>query len=276
MMDKTSRHLTPPGGFTAGIEGPACDPEGFIYAVNYDRQGTIGQISPQGDAEVWVELPEGSIGSGIRCDAGGNLLVADYVRHQVLHIDRRTKEISVWAHEPSMNQPNDLAIMKNGALLASDPDWDHGTGNIWLIAPDRTVTLLDGECGTTNGIEISPDERILYVNESLQRRIWAYDLTADGAIANKRLLIQYDDHLLDGMRCDTEGNLYVTRYGKGTVAKLSPDGKELGEIMLKGKNVTNLTFGGPDGRTCYVTVADTGNIQCFEVDCPGRCRGMWC
>ncbi|GIP17477.1 gluconolactonase [Paenibacillus montaniterrae] len=275
-MVMTSRHFTQPGGFTSGIEGPACDPDGFIYAVNYERQGTIGKISPQGDAEVWIELPEGSIGSGIRCDINGNLLVADYARHHIFHIDRRTKEISVWAHEPAMNQPNDLAIMKNGTLLASDPDWDHGTGNIWIIAPDRTVTLLDGECGTTNGIEISPDERILYVNESLQRRIWAYDLLADGGIANKRLLIQYDDHLLDGMRCDMEGNLYVTRYGKGTVAKLSPDGKELGEIMLKGNNGTNLTFGGADGRICYVTVADTGNIQRFDVDCPGRCWGMWC
>lgn len=275
MKDRVSRHFTEPGGFTSGIEGPACDPDGYLYAVNYERQGTIGRVSPQGEAEVWVELPEGSVASGIRCNGQGNLLVADYVGHQVLHINRTTRAISVWAHEPAMNQPNDLAMMQNGTLLASDPDWDRGTGNIWRVAPDRTVTLLDGDCGTTNGIEVSPDERILYVNETVQRRIWAYDLTADGDIANKRLFIQYDDHLLDGMRCDMQGNLYVTRYGKGSIAVLSPEGKPLREIEVIGNHVTNVTFGGHDGRTGYATVADTGNVQRFDVDHPGRCWGMW-
>jgi sugar lactone lactonase YvrE len=75
---------------------------------------------------------------------------------------------------------------------------------------------------------------------------------------------------MDGMRCDIEGNLYVTRHGKGTVAKVSPDGAVLLEIELTGKLCSNLAFGGPDGRTCYVTLADWGNIEVFRTDLPGR------
>ena len=72
------------------------------------------------------------------------------------------------------------------------------------------------------------------------------------------------------MRCDVEGNLYVTRHGKGTVAKLSPDGEVLLEVELSGKNCTNVAFGGPDGRTCYVTLADRGNVEVFRVNVAGR------
>jgi sugar lactone lactonase YvrE len=84
------------------------------------------------------------------------------------------------------------------------------------------VTLLDNEMGTTNGIEVSPNGKTLYVNESVQRNMWAFDLGGDGSLTNKRLLKRFDDHGLDGMRCDVAGNLYVTRHGKGTVVILSP------------------------------------------------------
>jgi len=76
---------------------------------------------------------------------------------------------------------------------------------------------------------------------------------------------------MDGMRCDIDGNIYVTRHGKSTVAKVSPEGEVLLEIQLAGKLCTNLAFGGQDGRTCYVTMADRGNVECFRTDKPGRC-----
>ena len=91
-----------------------------------------------------------------------------------------------------------------------------------------------------------------------------------GDISNRRLLIAFDEEGLDGMRCDVAGNLYVARWGAGVVLKLSPAGEILQEVKLHGKNCTNLTFGGPDGRTCYVTVADTGQVERFHADLPGR------
>ena len=265
-----SQEFTPVNGFTSGIEGPACDAAGNLYAVNYERQHTIGKVTPDGTASVFVELPTGSIGNGIRFNSEGFMFIADYTNHNVLKVDMDTRNITVHAHEPTMNQPNDIAIGANDILYASDPNWGASTGQIWRVDTDGEVTLLEADMGTTNGIEVSPDEKLLYVNESAQRNIWAYDLSAEGEISNKRLLIQFPDFGMDGMRCDIEGNLYITRHGKGTVAKLSPAGEVLLEVQLTGKLCSNIAFGGPDGRTCYVTMADRGNVEVFRADLPGR------
>ena len=265
-----SQEFTSVNGFTSGIEGPACDAAGNLYAVNYERQHTIGKVTPDGTASVFVELPTGSIGNGIRFNSEGFMFIADYTNHNILKVDMDTRNITVHAHEATMNQPNDIAIGANDILYASDPNWGASTGQIWRVDTDGEVTLLEADMGTTNGIEVSPDEKLLYVNESAQRNIWAYDLSAEGEISNKRLLIQFPDFGMDGMRCDIEGNLYVTRHGKGTVAKLSPAGEVLLEVQLTGKLCSNIAFGGPDGRTCYVTMADRGNVEVFRADLPGR------
>lgn len=265
-----AQEFTPVNGFTSGIEGPACDAVGNLYAVNYARQHTIGKVTPDGTASVFVELANGSIGNGIRFNSEGSMFIADYTNHNVLKVDMETRDISVHAYEPTMNQPNDLAIGANAVLYASDPNWAESTGQIWRVDTDGNVTLLEADMGTTNGIEVSPDERLLYVNESAQRNIWVYDLSPEGEISNKRLLIQFPDFNMDGMRCDIDGNLYVTRHGKGTVAKLSPAGEVLLEVELTGKLCSNIAFGGPDGRTCYVTMADRGNVEVFRADLPGR------
>ncbi|MEN9938259.1 MAG: hypothetical protein RLZZ387_4838 [Chloroflexota bacterium] len=270
-----STGLTIPGGFTAGIEGPACDRDGNIYAVNYLRQGTIGRVTPGGQCEVFLQLPPGSIGNGIRFSAAGEMYIADYVGHAIYRVAAGTREPEVYARDQRLNQPNDIAIDRAGYLYASDPDWSAGGGQIWRVGPERRFELLEGAMGTTNGIEVGPDEQTLYVNETMQRRIWSYDLTPGGRIDNKRLFAAFSDHMLDGMRCDIAGNLYVTRYGKGTVACLSPQGETVREIALHGRNPTNLTFGGLDGRTCYVTVADTGQIEQFRTEIPGRCWSLW-
>jgi len=258
------------GGFTSGIEGPGCDWDGNLYAVNYQREHTIGQVTPEGACSVFVELPGGSIGNGIRFHSQGFMLIADYVEHNILKVDMPTRQISVYAREPTMNQPNDIAIGANDILYASDPDWQESTGQIWRIDTGGAVTLLETDMGTANGIEVGPDEKNLYVNETMQRNVWAYDLSTRGEISNKRLLIQFPDFGMDGMRCDVDGNLYITRYGKGTVAKVSPEGEELLEVELGGEKPSNIAFGGPDGRTCYVTLQDSGNIEVFRADRPGR------
>lgn len=262
--------FTPVKSFTPGAEGPAVDKDGNLYAVNFSREGTIGKITSAGQGSIFIELPDGSIGNGIRFSSKGDMFIADYTRHNILKVDMSTKQLSVYSHEPSMNQPNDLAIDSKDQIYASDPDWKAGTGCIWRIGLDGKATLLEDSMGTTNGIEVSPDDKVLYVNESVQRKIWAYHLTPGGEIRNKRLLIDFADSGMDGMRCDTEGNLYITRYGKGTVVKVSPSGKLLKEITLIGKNPSNIAFGGKDGRTVYVTLQDQGNIEMFRVDKPGR------
>jgi sugar lactone lactonase YvrE len=250
--------------FAIGIEGPAVDRRGALYVLNLHKDGNVAHIRPDGSAELFVELPAGSTPNGTRFHSDGSMLLADYTGHNVLRVDMETHVVTVWAHEPQMNQPNDIAIMRNNTLFASDPNWETNTGNLWRISPDRKVTLAEGNMGTTNGIEVSPGDRYLYVNESIQRRVWRYDLDHDGSLSNKKLFAQFFDFGLDGMRCDRHGNLYIARYGKGTIVELSPQGKPMREIRLKGKNPTNLTFS-KDYKTVYVTVQDRGMLEKFSV-----------
>ena len=267
--------LTKEKEFTAGIEGPACDASGTIYAVNYGKEGTIGQVTPDGKGAVWLTLPGKSIGNGIVFDKKGIMYVADYVGHNVLRIDPKTKAVSVFAHEDRMNQPNDLAIAADGTLYASDPNWSKGTGQVWRIDTRGKVSLAAGDMGTSNGIEVSPDGKTLYVNESVQRNVWAFRIGAGGRLSNKRLLKKFDDFGFDGMRCDVDGNLYIARYGKGTVAVLSPAGTVLREVAVPGAAPSNLCFGGPDGRTVYVTEVTRRRLVQFRVDRPGLAWQRW-
>lgn len=270
-----SESFTDPGGFPSGIEGPAVDRNGILYAVNFEKTGTIGQVTPEGKASMFIQLPEGSIGNGIRFNSKGDMLIADYTMHNILMVNMDSKEISVFAHNDQMNQPNDIAISGSDIIFASDPDWKNSTGQLWRIDTDGSFTLLEGNMGTTNGIEVSPDNKTLYVNESVQRNVWAYDLSPEGEISNKRLLIKFEDFGMDGMRTDKAGNLYITRHGKGSVVKVSPEGEVLEEIETSGKTPSNIAFGGKDGRTAYITLQDNGNIETFQVEEPGRSWDMF-
>lgn len=257
--------------FTQGIEGPAVDAQGNLYAVSFGQDGTIGIIDKKDNAQLFVKLPEGSTGNGIRFDRKGFMYVADYSGHNVLKIDPKTKAVSVYAHNDKMNQPNDIAIAKSGIIYASDPNWKDSTGNLWKVTTDGTVTLLEANMGTTNGVEVSTDEKHLYVNESVQRKVWKYDVDAKtGDVKNKRLLIEFPDHGLDGMRCDEEGNLYIARYAAGEVAVVSQHGTVIERIKLKGQKPTNVAFGGLDGKTVYVTLQERGAIETFTTSRAGR------
>jgi gluconolactonase len=262
--------------FTSGIEGPAVDRNGNLYAVNFKEEGTIGIIDKYGKVKKYVKLENGSIGNGIRFDKNGVMYIADYVNHNILKIKSNNRIVIIYAHNDMMNQPNDLAISQNGVIYASDPDWKNNTGKLWKISTDGIASLLEENMGTTNGIEVSPNEKTLYVNESNQRKVWKYDIDKKtGDLINKKLLIQFDDHGLDGMRCDVKGNLYITRYGAGEIAIVSPEGKLLKSIKLKGLKPSNVAFGGVDGKTVYVTLQDRGTIEYFTSKHAGREWQMW-
>ena len=124
--------------------------------------------------------------------------------------------------------------------------------------------------GTTNGICLSPDDKILYVNESVQKRIWAFDVNAKGELSGQRIFATVDDFGFDGMKTDSRGNLYVARYGKGTIAIYAADGKQIQEVKLKGKDVSNITFGGKDLKTCFVTLQDRKGMEKFRTDIAGK------
>jgi gluconolactonase len=265
-----SKKFSAEGEFTNNCEGPAVDKDGNVYAVNFARDGTIAIVNKNGKTGFFATLPKGSTGNGIRFADKNTFYVADFTGHNILKVNLITKEISVFANEPKMNQPNDLAITAKGLIFCSDPNWKDGTGQIWLVTPDGKTSLAAENMGTTNGIDVSPDEKTLYVNESVQRNVWAFDLSPEGKLSNKRLLHQFEDGGMDGMRCDVQGNLYIARHGKGEVAVLSPQGKVIETIQTIGKKVSNICFGGRNGKTCYITLQDRGCLETFKAKTAGR------
>ncbi len=254
--------LLPEHSFTQGMEGPAVDRYGNLYAVNFKEKGTIGIVRPDGVFDLYLNLPDGSVGNGIRFDKQGRMFIADYTGHNILIFDKNSERIEVFAHNEKMSQPNDIAISSiTQFIYASDPCWADSTGNLWMIDTLGMTYLLEKNMGTTNGIEVSPDGKYLYVNESIQRKVWRYNINEDGYVSDKMEFFSFEDYGMDGMRCDDFGYLYITRHGKGSVVKLSPKGELIKEYQLKGKLPTNLTFSN-DFSKIYVTIADRG---CFEV-----------
>ena len=262
--------LTKENLFSTNIEGPAFDKNGQLYVVNYLHDGTIGKVAPDGTCSMFIELPEGSIANCILFDKNDNMYLPDFTGHNILHVDMQTQKVSVFCHEPRMYSPNDLCMNRNGQIFASDPDWKTTVGQLWRIDKDGKPVLLEGNMGTTNGIELSPDEKTLYVNESAQLNVWKYDVDENGNISNKKLFYKFNDFGLDGMKCDKKGNLYIARWGKGAIVVLNPEGKFIREIPLKGKQSSNLVFGGKGGRTMFVTLQDRKCMEKVLNDIPGK------
>jgi len=256
--------------FSNNIEGPAFDKKGNLYVVNFQKDGTIGLVKPDGSVELFITLPTGSTANAIQFDSKGNMYLADFTGHNVLKVDMKTKAVDVYVHNDNFNQPNDICINRKDQLFASDPSWKDGTGKLWRIDKGGKAVLLTDQMGTTNGIELSPDEKILYVNESKQRKIWAFNVDGEGNISNKTLFAEFPDFGFDGMKCDKNGNLYVTRHGKGTVVVLDPKGKVIREVQLKGKSCSNLVFGGLNGKLVFVTLQDRKGMEKFRNDIPGK------
>lgn len=301
-----SKPLTPIKEYTTHIEGPAVNAAGDLFVANIKRPGAgddgggIGRVKSGTTAsELCTTLPKvpspngvQGIGNGIRFDLQGRMYVADFKSH-VIHVfdpDCTTRRDYFVARpnvqgKPVFDQPNDLAIARDGTLYASDPKG--ATGRIWKItkAADGTVTgrpmTSTRTMGRTNGLDLSPDNKTLYVSESKSgaqpARLWAYringtTLTADPVLPLKKFT---DGGDVDGLRVDTDGRIFVARPEAQQVFILVPPGA-VGTapppVRTQGKDPTNLTFGGADGRDVYVTQADPAKlfIERFRTDRPGR------
>lgn len=275
-----SRKVNPDkkGEYTKGIEGPAVDADGNLYVVNFKAQGTIGRLKAGAvKSEKFADLPDGGVASGIRFDSGGRMFVASFKTKRVLVFEKGQTKPAVYFKSEQFNQPNDLAMAKDGTLYASDPlrKKQTKTGRVWRITRNTDGTgkgeimTADRTMGVTNGIDLSPDERTLYVSESTTGQIWSYRI--EGAkLTQMRILATLSEGEVDGLRTDASGRIYVTQNGAGLIRVLNPDGGEANKIKTVGKNPSNLTFGGPDGKTVFVTQVDGGFIESFRVDKPGR------
>lgn len=224
--------------------------------------------------------------NGMTLDARGRLTVAGHAQRDVYRLESLspTAQITILAdsyHGKRLNSPNDLVYRSDGSLyftdppyglrtqLDTDPDKQLDINGVYRIPhaleqkpgsqPARAkLELLVSNLTRPNGIAFSPDEKYLYVDNSQPKKIWMrYRVRPDGTLTDAKLL--YDDTAdtrpgaPDGMKVDTEGNIYSA--GPGGVWIFSPAGKPLATILLPGR-VGNLGWGGADRKTLYIASTD--------------------
>lgn len=283
-FDDHSVRITDRGAFGFHTDGPAVDAQGNLYVVNFGRDGTIGKLAVGASQFVtFTNLDDppnrGSIGNGIRFDREGRMFIADFVNHNVFVIDPGDTKPKLYFHG-DFNQPNDLAIAADGTLYASDPKFSQpAKSHIWRItrSPDGKVQgapmVSDRILGSTNGIDLSPDGTTLYVSESNSHQLWAYRLDGDH-LRDPRKVFVFPDQEVDAVRTDVDGRVYVARPSKTEIAIIKPASAGPGTLVrtvhTEGRDPTNLAFGGPDGKTVFVTQMKGNFIERFRTDRPGR------
>lgn len=276
--------VTAPSSLTSGIEGPVCDASGNLFAVCFERQGTIGKVTPEGEASLFAQVPNGGGVNGLRIDSRGNLIAADYINHIVYLIDSKTgrflQNLSKDWTGPQFHQPNDIGIASDDTIYFTDPDWEStsGSGPIFMITPGpkRRTVLLDVGLDGPNGITVTVDDQRVYVVQSGAKNILSYERRADGTLVNKKVFIDFPSRGIssnavpDGIRCDTKGNLYVAMVNLGKVLIVRPDGSLYPKsIDTLGSRPANVTFGGPGGRTLYIAEKEKGRVVKARVAYPG-------
>lgn len=160
---------------------------------------------------------------------------------------------------------NDCTADPRGRLLTGmwcyRPDADYRPGYLIRVNPDGTSAILDEDVHGANGLGFSPDERTLYFTDTVTRTIWAYDYrVGDGSVANRRVFVKVPvtEGIPDGLAVDAQGFVWSGQWYGSCVVRYDPDGKVERRLHVPAKQVTSLTFAGPDLTDIYIT---TGGVS---------------
>lgn len=189
--------------------------------------------------------------------------------------------------EKLRNRLNDGCVDPQGHVWfgTMDDGEENPSGSIYRVVHDESglhITHHDEGYTVSNGPAVSPCGKVLYVCDSPEQTIYAFDIKEDGDLANERVFARLDHGYPDGIVTDSEGTVWCGTWGGGRVARFKPDGTELPPIPMPVTNVTKVAFGGDDLKTVFVTTArkgleaetlekepQAGSLFAFRTDVPG-------
>jgi gluconolactonase len=235
-------------------EGPAWSRDGYLVFSDIPPN-LIYRLDSKGK----TKFRENSNGAnGNEFDSQGRLVSCESRTRRVVRL-AKNGELEVLAEKyegKRFNAPNDVAIRRDGHMFFTDPAFGNQEEGremdyfgVYRINPKGEIKSIAKPKGRPNGIAFSPNGRILYVTNSDERNVRAYDVDRQGEVSNERILISNIDGVPDGMAVDDKGNLYLTAK---SVFIHAPDGKPLGEITMP-ERPTNVTFGDGDLLGLYIT-----------------------
>ena len=236
-------------------EGPAWSHEGYL--VFSDIPGNkLFEFKPGEKAGIFRENSNGAVGNSF--DAQGRLYTCESHTRRVTRTDKKGK-IEVLAERwqgKRLNAPNDIVVRKDGQIYFTDPAFGNQQDTreldfygVFHISHRGELDVIAKTKGRPNGIALSPTGRVLYVTDSDERNVRAYDLDRNGAASNERVLILKVAGVPDGIKVDEKGNLYVAA---GSIEVYTPEGEHLRSILTH-ETPSNCAFGDGDYQSLYIT-----------------------
>ena len=260
----------------AGSEGPVLDRLGRLYCVS-PRDGSVLRIEPDGAKRELANT--GGLPAGLQVTADHHLWVAD-MKLGILRVSPEGEvehTVKEFEGEP-IRGCNDCALDSAGNLYVTAPagsNADKPVGELFCRLTDGTVKRLDDGFAFCNGLAVSADDRLLIVAETPTKKLWAYDITAPGEVANRRewaTLTGEHKGGPDGMDYDVQGHLLVTNYGGSVIEVFDAFGGRSEVIELPFAKPSNVHFGGADGQDLYITEHTNNAIWRTRWHCPGLIR----
>ena len=246
------------GGFEF-TEGPTSDRDGNVYFTDQPNDRILKWSL---DGRLTTFLQPAGRANGMFFDAKGNLLACadEHTELRSIAPDGKRSVLASQYNGKALNGPNDVWARPDGASYFTDPFykrswWDYSARpqdgeHVYFLSADRkTLARVTTDLVQPNGIIGSPDGKTLFVADIGARKTYAYDIQADGTLTNKRLRCEAGS---DGMTLDEEGNLYLT--GRG-VSVFDKDGRKVGQIDVPEPWTANVSFGGKDHRTLFITAS---------------------
>jgi gluconolactonase len=265
-------------------EGPVWMPDGFLLFS--DIQGnTIHKWTPDGEVERFRYPSHNANGNTVGLD--GRLITCE---HETRRVSRTEPDGTVTTLADKydgkrLNSPNDVIVKSDGSVYFTDSvahtvpkeEIEQECNGLYRVKPDGSVERLADDIQYPNGLAFNPDESILYVVDSALEQLRTFDVNADGSLSNSRVFIDMEhpqsgfySSSPDGMKVDTEGNIYVT--GADGIWVFQPDGTWIGNLVTRSDQrhsepAVNLAWGGDDRKTLFVTACSS--VYRFQVKIPG-------
>ena len=237
-------------------EGPAVDSKGIVYFTDQPNDRIYRWDENEG-ISLWLEGTGRS--NGMYFDHKDKLFACADLNNRIVYFDKDKKAHTLFEKYEGnhLNGPNDLRIAPNGGIYFTDPYyhrnyWEEGhtelqdKRGVYYLSPKKEITRVVDDYVQPNGLIGTPDGKVLYVADINDRKIWKYDIEADGSLTNKTFFAPKGS---DGMTIDERGNIYLTM---GKVWVYSPKGELIHEIELP-ESPSNICFGGKEKKTLFIT-----------------------